>query len=131
MEPTIKPPIAQLLPAEFAEMIARRFVVLGEPTRLRLLDCLIERGEASVQELSGVLDVPYPNVSKHLNVLHAERVVGRRKQATSVIYFIADDTVIQICQLVCDRLREQLREFGALVGSDRGSALRATTSQDR
>ncbi len=106
----------QLLPEELVQAAARRFLALGQPTRLRLLDCLMQRGEASVQELSQLLHVPYPNVSRHLNLLRSEHVVGRRKSGTSVYYFIADQTVLQICQLVCEGLRAQLRALGAIAG---------------
>jgi DNA-binding transcriptional ArsR family regulator len=117
-----KPPPCRALPLEFAEAVARRFAVLGEPTRVRLLDCLIENGEASVQELSELLELPYANVSKHLNVLYGERVVGRRKRATKVFYFLADETILGVCQLVCGGLRDQLRELGELT---HGSGTRA------
>ena len=43
------------LPADLVELIARRFRVLGEPMRIRLLDHLRE-GEATVGELSQALD---------------------------------------------------------------------------
>lgn len=109
-----KPSPCQALSLEFAEAVARRFAVLGEPSRVRLLDCLIENGESSVQELSELLELPHANVSKHLNVLYGERVVGRRKQGTKVFYFLADETILGVCQLVCGGLREQLRELGEL-----------------
>ncbi len=102
------------LPLEFAEIVARRFQALGEPSRIRLLDFLIEHEEASVQELSERLALPYANVSKHLNVLYTERVVGRRKDGTRSLYFIADETIEGVCRLVCGGLREQLRQVGAL-----------------
>lgn len=105
------------LPSEFAEAVARRFSVLGEPTRVRLLDCLIENGEASVQQLSELLELPHANVSKHLNVLYGERIVGRRKRATKVFYRVTDETILGICQLVCGAIRDQLRELGELTQS--------------
>ncbi len=107
------------LPTEFADVIARRFAVLGEPTRIRLLDHLMEHGEASVQELAESLGVPYANVSKHLNVLHTERVVGRRKEATRTFYCLGDETIRAICELVCGGLREQLRALAELVPDER------------
>lgn len=108
------PSPCQALPLEFAEAVARRFAVLGEPSRVRLLDCLIENGESSVQKLSELLELPHANVSKHLNVLYGERVVGRRKLGTKVFYFLADETILSVCQLVCGGIREQLRELGEL-----------------
>ncbi len=38
----------------------RRFSALVEPSRVRLLACLTEYGEMSVQELSDVLELPHP-----------------------------------------------------------------------
>ena len=56
------------LPTSSPSWIARRFRVIGEPMRIRLLDRLRE-GEASVNELSQRLAPPRQNVSKHLAVL--------------------------------------------------------------
>ena len=68
------------LTPELAALIARRFAVLGEPTRVRLLDQIHERGEASVGELAEAVGSTHANVSKHLNLLLAERMVGRRRE---------------------------------------------------
>ena len=56
------------IPEPLAELIARRFRVIGEPMRIRLLDRLRE-GEATVQELTEALAASQQNVSKHLQVL--------------------------------------------------------------
>jgi len=117
-----KEPPCKALPQEFAEAVARRFSVLGEATRVRLLDCLIENGESSVQELSELLELPHANVSKHLNVLHGERIVGRRKRATKALYRVTDETILGVCQLVCGGIRDQLRDLGELA---QGSGARA------
>lgn len=112
-----QPSPCQALPPEFAEAVARRFAAIGEPTRVRLLDCLIENGETSVQRLSELLELPHANVSKHLNVLYTERLVGRRKERTKVFYFLADETILEVCRLVCGGIRDQLRELGELTQS--------------
>jgi DNA-binding transcriptional ArsR family regulator len=112
-----KPSQCNAFPLEFAETVARRFAVLGEPSRVRLLDCLVENGETSVQELSQLLELPHANVSKHLNVLYGERVVGRRKEGTKVLYFLADETILGVCQLVCGAIRDQVRDLGEVTQS--------------
>ena len=53
---------------QLIELIAYRFRVLSEPTRIRLLG-LLDRGEASVQELTDQLQTTHQNVSKHLGIL--------------------------------------------------------------
>jgi DNA-binding transcriptional ArsR family regulator len=96
------------------ELVARRFRMLGEPFRLRLLQTL-EKGELTVGELVQELDGSQPNVSKHLQMLHNAGFVSRRRAGNSVFYGIADPTVMTLCDLVCkntvDRAREDLHEF--------------------
>jgi DNA-binding transcriptional ArsR family regulator len=103
------------LPADFAELIARRFAALAEPTRIRLLDLLTHRGELSVSELAEELGASHANVSKHLNMLYAERIVGRRKLGTRVLYRVVDPRVLELCEVVCGSLRAQLDELGLLL----------------
>lgn len=64
---------------------ADAFVVLGEPTRRRILAQLCE-AERSVGELVGSLDLPQPTVSKHLKVLREAGFVSARVAAQQRIY---------------------------------------------
>ena len=102
------------LPDEIVELIARRFRVIGEPMRIRLLDRLRE-GEASVTELTEALGASQQNVSKHLSVLSDVGIVGRRKEGTRVYYRIADEGVLALCEQVCGSLQRQLRALSELV----------------
>ncbi len=103
------------LPEEVAELIAERFAALADPMRLRILDALRLGGEASVGALAETLGARHANVSKHLNVLYAAKIVARRKQATSVIYWISDPVVFRVCELICGALRDDLDRLGALL----------------
>jgi DNA-binding transcriptional ArsR family regulator len=102
------------LPEQLVELIARRFRVLGEPTRIRLLDLLRER-DATVTELHEALGASQQNVSKHLGVLLQAGIVRRTKQGTSARYAIADEGVFALCEDVCGGLRRQLTELDALL----------------
>jgi DNA-binding transcriptional ArsR family regulator len=102
------------LPDELAELIARRFRVMGEPMRIRLLDRLRE-GEASVNELTEALGASQQNVSKHLAVLAEVGILGRRKEGTHVYYRIVDEGVFALCEQVCGSLQQQLRALNELV----------------
>lgn len=111
-------PLDHPLPSPLVELIAQRFRVLGEPMRIKLLDRL-RQAPATVGELTVELGSSQQNVSKHLGVLHAAGVVSREKDGTSVRYAIADDTVFEICDIVCGGLRRQLDELnGALQTSN-------------
>ncbi len=103
------------LTPELAELVARRFAVLGEPTRLRLLNLMHAQGEISVGELVETTGGTQANVSKHLGVLLRERMVRRRREGSRALYSIADPTLIALCDEVCAGVRDQLRELSALV----------------
>ena len=102
------------LPDALVEVIARRFRIIGEPMRIRILDHLRE-DEASVHELTTALDASQQNVSKHLQVLLEAGIVGRRKEGNNAIYSIADPSVFALCDDVCGSVRRQLSELNALV----------------
>lgn len=89
-------------------MIAARFRVLSEPTRLKLLNLLRERGEMSVGELVTETGYGQANVSKHLLTLLDAGMVARRRDGTSVRYRIADETIFALCELVCSGIEAQL-----------------------
>jgi ArsR family transcriptional regulator len=89
------------------EMVADRFKVLGEPTRLRLLDALRE-GERTVGELVDMVETSQANVSKHLGILRRHHMVRRRKEGVHTHYSIADPAIFDICDLVCAGIEERL-----------------------
>ncbi len=107
-------PLPQPLPDDLVELIARRFRVLAEPMRIRLLDRL-RGGEATVGELAQALDASQQNVSKHLAMLTDAGVIGRRKDGNRVYYRIADEGVFALCEDVCGSLQEQLRTLNDLI----------------
>jgi DNA-binding transcriptional ArsR family regulator len=102
------------LPDDLVELIARRFRVIGEPMRIRLLDRLRE-GEATVGELAEALAASQQNVSKHLGVLADVGIVGRRKQGNHVYYRVVDEGVFALCEEVCGSVQAQLRTLSELV----------------
>jgi DNA-binding transcriptional ArsR family regulator len=105
------------LPDDLVELIARRFRVLGEPMRIKLLDRLRE-GEATVNELTEALGASQQNISKHLAVLAEAGMLGRRKDGTHVKYRIVDEGVFVLCDQVCGSVREQLRVLNELVSGE-------------
>ena len=108
-------PIPHPLPDDLVDLIARRFRVLGEPMRIRLLDVLRD-GSATVAELQQATGASQQNISKHLGVLLQAGLVERRKEGNFARYEIADDSVFELCEQVCGGLRRQLDELGALLG---------------
>jgi DNA-binding transcriptional ArsR family regulator len=106
------------LPDDLIELIARRFHVLADPTRIKLLD-LLRHGEASVQELTETIGSTQQNVSKHLGVLLQAGIVVRRKLGNYAYYSIADQGVFTLCEDVCGSLAEQVDSLREVVGGGR------------
>jgi len=107
-------PIPHPLPDPLVDIIAQRFRCLGEPLRIKLLDRLRE-GEASVGELQEATGGSQQNVSKHLGVLLNAGMVSRTKQGTRACYTITDESVFELCELVCGGLRRQLSEVDLIL----------------
>ena len=97
------------LSGKMAELVARRFRMLGEPFRLRILQAL-EPGERAVGELVEALDGNQPNVSRHLHMLHEAGIISRRREGNSIYYGIADPMIFKLCDLVCRSATEKARE---------------------
>jgi ArsR family transcriptional regulator len=95
------------LTPEARALIAARFRVLSEPMRLGILHVLGD-GEMTVTQLIEALDAGQSNVSKHLGVLLDAGVVARRKEGLNAYYSIADESIFQLCELVCSSIDERL-----------------------
>ena len=58
----------------------RLWAALGDPMRMRLLDLLLEYGEATASTLAAALPITRQGVSKHLAVLERARLIEKRRQ---------------------------------------------------
>ena len=98
-----------MVPEALLEEVARRFALLGDPTRLRLLRALHEEGELAVGRLAAVTGVARVNASQHLNRLALAGLVARRREGTTVHYRVSDPTVDALCELVCAGVVDRAR----------------------
>jgi ArsR family transcriptional regulator, cadmium/lead-responsive transcriptional repressor len=81
-----------------AELVAKYFRALGNPTRLGILE-LVQDQERSVSELVELLGVSQPKVSKHLACLRWCGFVASRREHRTVYYRLADDRVAAVLAL--------------------------------
>jgi ArsR family transcriptional regulator len=88
------------------ELVAARFRILGDPSRLRLLGLLMQ-GEHTVQELVDASGLTQTNVSRHLGLLRRDGIVGRQRDGNRAVYRITDPTVEKLCALVCGELTQR------------------------
>lgn len=98
----------KVLPDAALELVARRFAVLAEPMRLKLLKALMS-GEKNVSTLVAETGGQQANISRHLQTLALAGLVARRKEGLQVFYFVSDPSIFKLCELVCGSIGEQLR----------------------
>lgn len=90
-----------VVPDSFLEDVARRFALLGDPTRLKIISVLHERGESAVGVIAAAAGTSVANASQHLQRLATGRIVGRRRDGQAICYRIVDETIEQLCAIVC------------------------------
>jgi DNA-binding transcriptional ArsR family regulator len=105
-----------ILTPELLELVAERFRALGEPSRLQILNAL-RTGEKTVGELLAETGLGQANASKHLQLLHAHGFVTRRRDGLHVHYRLADDSVFDLCNIMCGRIDEEIRARSRLFGA--------------
>ncbi|MGH9946809.1 MAG: ArsR/SmtB family transcription factor [Pyrinomonadaceae bacterium] len=99
----------ETLTPEAIVLIAERFSILSEPLRLQILQ-LLRGGESSVSRLTTSLETSQPNASKHLKILQNAGIIGREQRGNSVYYSIIDQSIFELCELVCGSLETKYRE---------------------
>lgn len=92
------------LPEDTVEMVAAMLKVLGDPTRIRLIEVLNERGGATVSALTACFSVSQQRISQQLAILHEAGVVRRRRQGIHVRYELVDFTCWWVVQQLASGL---------------------------
>ncbi len=77
---------------------ARYFRVLSDPTRLRLLEALLD-GERTVSELRAVVGAPQSRVSNHLACLKWCGFASSERRGREVIYRVLDPRIRAVLEL--------------------------------
>ena len=94
------------LPDEFLDLMAEKFRMLADPTRLAILRTLMQ-GERNVTRVVEETGRNQANVSKHLKMLAEAGLVSRRKEGLQVFYTLNDPLVERLCRLVCETIVEE------------------------
>ncbi len=75
---------------------ARRFALLGDPTRLMLLTCIAAAGPISVSDLAAATGIADTTVSQTLRHLRATQTVTTERHGRVIRYRIADPSVADL-----------------------------------
>ena len=97
------------IPDEFLDLMADKFRMLADSSRLAILRSLMG-GERNVTQVVEETGRNQANVSKHLKMLSEAGLVARRKEGLQVFYKLDDPLVERLCKLVCETIVEEAQE---------------------
>jgi len=75
-------------------LIVERSRALSDGTRVKILEVLA-RSEQPVSQIAAALESEPSLISKHLQVLHHAELVGRRREANTVVYWLVSPRVLE------------------------------------
>ena len=100
---------AQLLSSATVEEIAATFSVLGDPTRIRILDAL-SAGELCVCDIAALAAISESAVSHQLRLLRGMRLVRPRRAGRQVFYSLDDQHIVELLRLAVTHVQESAAE---------------------
>jgi ArsR family transcriptional regulator len=98
------------VPDSIRRLKAGIFQALGHPTRIAILE-LLERGEIPAGTLIKELGMEQANISQHLAVLRAQKIVVNRKVGNQVFYSVRDTVILEVLALLRDFLQKHAKEM--------------------
>jgi DNA-binding transcriptional ArsR family regulator len=96
----------QLLESHLVEGLAETFKVLGDATRVRILDVLSRR-ELCVGDIAQVLGLSESAVSHQLRLLRGSRLVRHRRSGQMMFYALDDHHVIRLFAQAYEHVQER------------------------
>ncbi len=103
------------------------WAAVADPTRRRVLNALLERGEATTTTLAGGLQVTRQAVAKHLVVLDRVGLVAGRRQGREVRYAVRperlDDAAAALARVAAqwDRRLARIKQIAESVQGKAGT----------
>ena len=89
--------------------IAETFGLLGDPTRVRILDAL-SGGEQCVCDLAAHVGISESAASHQLRLLRGRRLVRTRRAGRQVFYSLDDQHIVELLRLAVTHVQESAAE---------------------
>lgn len=105
-------PESELLDTASVAALAETFRMLGDATRVRILDAL-SRGERCVQDIARTLSLNESAVSHQLRLLRGLRLVRARRAGRQMFYALDDDHIVRLFEQGMEHVLERARPFRA------------------
>jgi ArsR family transcriptional regulator, lead/cadmium/zinc/bismuth-responsive transcriptional repressor len=86
---------ARMMSPRTVQVLAETFRVLGDPTRVRILDAL-STGELCVCDIATIVGISESAVSHQLRLLRGMRLVRPRRAGRQVYYTVDDQHIVEL-----------------------------------
>ena len=96
---------ARLVSEPIAAALATTFRVLGDPTRVRILDAIAD-GELCVCDIAALVGMSESAVSHQLRLLRSMRLVRARRAGRLMYYTLDDHHIIELLKLALTHVQE-------------------------
>jgi ArsR family transcriptional regulator len=96
---------ASLMSADAVRDVAETFRILGDPTRVRILDAL-SAGDLCVCDIATLVGISESAVSHQLRLLRGMRLVKPRRAGRLVFYQLEDHHIIELLRLAHTHVEE-------------------------
>ena len=80
---------------------ARCLKAMSHPLRLKIL-CVLGTNAISVQDIVDQVGTSQSNISQHLSILREKNILGSKKEANRVYYFIDDERMLLLIKMMRD-----------------------------
>ncbi len=87
---------------------------IPDPSRRRVLDLIVQRGEATASSLAGQVPFSRQAVAKHLVVLEETGLISRRKQGREVRYQVIATRLDEATRAMTQLANDWDRRLGAI-----------------
>jgi DNA-binding transcriptional ArsR family regulator len=78
---------------------ARCIKAMSHPLRLKIL-CILGTNSVSVQDIVEQVGTSQSNISQHLAILREKNILGSKKEANRVYYYIDDNRMLQLINMM-------------------------------
>ena len=95
-----------LMPPRTVAALADTFRVLGDPTRVRILDALAD-GELCVCDIAALAGISESAVSHQLRLLRGMRLVRPRRAGRQVFYSVDDQHILELLKQALTHVEER------------------------
>ncbi|GAB4254670.1 MAG: metalloregulator ArsR/SmtB family transcription factor [Methylomicrobium sp.] len=81
------------------ERAARCLKAMSHPLRLKIL-CVLGNESISVQDIVDQVGTSQSNISQHLSILREKGILGSKKEANRVFYYIDDERMLKLIKMM-------------------------------